>query len=182
MNFRHFPYADVSNQKLVARPRHAGRPPAPLSSLCQVGKSSCPNNASVVAGDLHPMPALAVKTLGRQHLLAPLRSTYGPHPVLQFGADRLLGVYNAASVTPNEFGSPDPYRRLRFPHLTVRLSTLAETAAGQQRDAENDLECFHLRLSLLSFRAALRAETVTDRGLLTHRHCVYRKPTLWTRC
>jgi hypothetical protein len=120
--------------------------PAASSSLRQVGVISCRNHASVAAGDSHPMSTMAVKSLGGQHLLAPLRSIYRPDPVLQLGADWLFAIYDLASVTSNELGFPNSYRCLRIAHVKFRAPLLAETAAGQQRNAENVLEYLHRRL------------------------------------
>jgi hypothetical protein len=131
------------------------RPPA-SSSLRQVGVGSCRNDASVVAGDSHPVATVAVKPLGGQHLLAPLRSTYRPGPVLLLGADWLLVIYETASVTPNEFGFSNSHCCLRIANVEFQAPLLAETAAGQQRNAKNVLEYLRRRLSFCPFCTELR--------------------------
>ena len=132
------------------------------SSPRQVGVSSCRSDVSVVAGDSHPMATVAVKALGRQHLLAPLRSAYRPNPVGQLGADWLLAIYDLASETSNELGFPNSYCCLCIVHVKSWAPLLAEAAAGQQRNAENVLQYLHRRgLPLSSARICSNAETAT---------------------
>jgi hypothetical protein len=109
------------------------------------------------------MPTTAEKSLGGQHLLAPLGSTYHPDPLLQLGADGLLAIYDATSVTSNEFAFSNSYCSLHIAHAEVQRRFLGETAGGQQRNAENVFEHLHGRLSVCRFaRSCIKAETVTD--------------------